>query len=200
MDEQLFTIIIYFCTIYNRRKRVEQQGFILSVVRFLRFAREAKKNTVFRFRLQLRMVDIGILITLSRTVHVEQSSNRVFHAPFRRVMNSESHRRKCRCPRSRERTLPKSFTSSPSAPGEAGKLCNAETRTVEPGRAREEEPLPPLLRNFGISFNFSHRNEFNFAEFTIPWNFINAIFQGVPQQKFDRSRSSSFNSSLMRYI
>lgn len=78
--------------------------------------------------------------------------------------------------------LPKSFTSS-LALGWTGETMHRQTQTRL--RREWEKSLLPASK-VGISFNFSHRDESNFAKFTIPWNFINAISQGVTLQNIDR--------------
>jgi len=104
-------------------------------------------------------------MTLSRSVHAEQSSNRMFYAPFRRVMNFESHER---C-----------FLNHLLLPS----LSDRELCIVKRGYGEYEKSLS--VSKVGISFNFSHRNEFNFAKFTVPRNFINAIFHRVTLQRID---------------
>lgn len=113
---------------------------------------------------------IEILMTLSRSVHAEQSSNRMFHAPFRRVMNFESHER-CSL----------NHLLLPS-------LSDRELCIVKRGYGQQEKSL--FAAKLGISFNFSHRNEFNSAKFIISWNFINAIFHGVTLQRIDSKNST----------
>lgn len=104
------------------------------VIRFVRFSPAARRSEFDFPALPSAGFPIAILMTLLRSVRAEQSGNRVLHAPFCRVINSESHRRKCRCLRTR--SLNHLLLPSPFGGGRT--LCIAE---LERGRGtREKSP------------------------------------------------------------
>lgn len=130
-------------------------------------------------------------MTLLRSVRAEQSGNCALHAPFRRVMNSESHRRKCRCLRAR--SLNHLLPPSPFPSGDAGNAMHARTRT----RSRNARQKFRLSETWDFVQLFSSRR-IQFRETRYPVKFYQRDISrgGLTRRKKVRRSADPARNSL----